>query len=202
VDVDAFAHTGQIRDGRHVLSVGRLVPQKGHDTLIRAVAAARAAGHPLRLSIAGEGPLHDELQELARRLEVDGSVELLGPTADVRPLLASCGTFALASRWEGQSNAVLEAMAMSCPVVVGDVPALREVVGDTGRLVAPDDVAAWSDALVALSGDVTARSALGRAARERVVTCFDARRRSAELLSLHRELSDRPRGSARRQRSR
>jgi glycosyltransferase involved in cell wall biosynthesis len=194
VDVDAFAPTAQARDGCHVVSVGRLVPQKGHDTLIRAVAAARAAGHPLRLSIAGEGPLHDELEDLTQRLQVDGPVQLLGPVADVRGLLAACGIFALASRWEGQSNAVLEAMAMACPVVVGDVPALREVVADAGLLVAADDVAAWSEALVALTGDPTARTDMGSAARERAASCFDARRRSAELLSLHRELRDRPRG--------
>jgi glycosyltransferase involved in cell wall biosynthesis len=193
VDLEAFAPTGQVRDGCHVVSVGRLVPQKGHDTLIRAVAAARAAGHPLRLSIAGEGPLHDELVDLTRRLQVDGSVQLLGPVADVRGLLASCGIFALASRWEGQSNAVLEAMAMACPVVVADVPALAEVVADAGLLVAADDVRAWSDALVALASDAGVRAGMGSAALERAARCFHADRRSAELLSLHRELRDRPR---------
>ncbi len=190
VDVEEYAPPPNVRAGDLVVSVGRCVPQKGHDTLIRAVAAARIGGCHLRLSIIGEGPLEDELVDLAERLGVGDCVTLTGPVSDVRPLVAAGGVFALASRWEGQSNAVLEAMAMGSAVVVGDVPALREVVGGAGRLVAPDDVDAWCRALTALAGDPQERHRLGEAARARVLAEYDARARSAELVELYRSLSD------------
>jgi glycosyltransferase involved in cell wall biosynthesis len=203
VDVEAFAPLPNASAGDLVVSVGRLVPQKGHDTLIRAVAAARAGGCALHLSIVGEGPLEGELVDLAERLGVGDHVTLTGAVSDVRPLVAGGGVFGLASRWEGQSNAVLEAMAMGSAVVVADVPALREVVGDAGRLVPPDDVEAWCGVLVELAGDPQERRRLGEAARARVLAEYDARDRSAELVGLYRSLTlDRRRGRRRRYQSR
>lgn len=190
VDVEAFRPAASAADGgaATILSVARLVPQKGHDTLVRAVAAARDRGDTLRLTIVGEGPERIHLEQLIDELQLVGAVTVTEPTRDVALLHAEHGVFALASRWEGQSNAVLEAMACGSAVVVSDVDALKEVVGHAGRVVPVDDVAAWSETLVALSKDPEERAMLGARARHRAVEHFDAGRSAAALSSLHRSL--------------
>jgi glycosyltransferase involved in cell wall biosynthesis len=67
---------------------------------------------------------------------------------------------AVPSRYEGFGLPALEAMARGCPVVASDATSLPEVVGDAGLLVPPQAVDAWTDALVDLVGDATARAAL------------------------------------------
>jgi glycosyltransferase involved in cell wall biosynthesis/N-acetylmuramoyl-L-alanine amidase len=172
-----------------LVSVGRLVPQKGHDTVVQALARLRARGVPASLTIVGEGPEHESLTALVADAGLDGSVTMTGARTDVAELLAACDVFVLASRWEGQSNAVLEAMASARPVVVGDVPALREVVGDAGVLVAPDDVTAWVDALATLAADPARRQALALAGRRRVEERYDARTRASQLGTLYQRLA-------------
>lgn len=171
-----------------VVTIGRLVPQKGQDTLVRAVAAARATGVDVTLRLVGEGPLDGALRALVRAEGLDEVVELVPPVADVRPLLAAADLFALPSRWEGQSNALLEAMACGLAVLVSDLEVLHEVVGRGGTFAAVDDVAAWAAALVDLAADAQARQTLGDAARRRVEDAFDAGPRSAELVELYRSL--------------
>ena len=180
-----------------LVSVGRLVPQKGHETLVRVVAGLRDHGIAATLTIVGEGPEEASLAALVTSSGLDGSVHLTGARTDIGPLLAAGDVFVLASRWEGQSNAVLEAMACARPVVVADVPALREVVAEAGVLVAPDDIDGWVDTLAALAADPARRQALARAGRRRVEDHYDARARSAQLGTLYRRLADdRPRAGA------
>lgn len=186
VDIERFSPASVAADPKLILSVGRLVPQKGHDTLVRAIACANARGADLRLHILGEGPLEADLSDLIRQLGLDSSVELLGPVSDVRPHLAAAGIFALASRWEGQSNAVLEAMAMELPVVLSDIATFEEVAGEAGYRVVVDDPRAWSAALVALSEDESLRSTLGARARERAKSHYAATDRSLDLLEEYR----------------
>jgi glycosyltransferase involved in cell wall biosynthesis len=171
-----------------VVSIGRLVPQKGHDVLIRAISQARRAGTDVTLSIVGEGPERSRLDALVRDLGLAAVVELQEPVVDVRPRLRDADLFALASRWEGQSNAVLEAMASGLPVLVSDLEVFREVVGAAGHLVPPDDPAAWAEALARLASDADLRSRLGASGRERVVSRYDAAERGAELAGLYRSL--------------
>jgi glycosyltransferase involved in cell wall biosynthesis len=190
VQLDRFARSPlPARSGAlEVVSVGRLVPQKGHDTLIRAIASLRAGGVDARLAIVGEGPEETALRAEAAALGVDDRVVLAGPHVDVRPLLANADVVAQASRWEGQSNAVLEAMALGRPVIASDVPALREVVGDAGVLVAPDDVGAWAEALRSLAGDPALAERLADAAHRRVAERYDARQVAHELVAHWRSL--------------
>jgi glycosyltransferase involved in cell wall biosynthesis len=176
-----------------VVSVGRLVRQKAHDVLLRAVAELRAQDVPLRLRIAGEGPELTSLQAIVDELDLHGHVELLGPVQDVPALLATADAFALASRWEGQSNAVLEAMAAGLPVVVSDLAVLREVVGDAGVRVPVGDARAWAEALAPLAADPARRARLGAAARARVEARYDASARATDLLAVYRRLLATPR---------
>lgn len=124
--------------GPLIVSTGALIPRKGHDVVIRALALLPGA----TLMIAGEGLERARLQALAERFGVSGRVRLLGsvPHADLPRLLAAADVMALASSSEGLANAWVEALACGTPVVITEAGGAREVVTGpaTGRVVARD----------------------------------------------------------------
>lgn len=132
-----------------VLAVGRLVEQKGFDTLIRAFATLRSR-QECRLVILGEGRLRSELHALARDLGVDEDVSMPGFVANPFAYMARAELFVLSSRWEGLPNALIQAMAVGTKVVSTDCPSGPSEVTDGGRLaplVPVDDVRAMADAM-------------------------------------------------------
>lgn len=132
-----------------VVSTGRLVAQKNYESLIRAVALIRAK-RALRLMIFGVGPRLKVLVRLAHELGIADDVRFPGFESNPFRFMARAGAFVLSSKWEGQSNALLEAMACGCPVVATDCPTgNREVMGDGayGPLVPVDDDKALADAI-------------------------------------------------------
>jgi glycosyltransferase involved in cell wall biosynthesis len=133
------------RDIPRLMIAARLYPQKDHATLLKALALIK---RPWRLLVAGDGPLKQQLMDLASRLEIASRVEWLGVRHDVPELLAHADLFCFPSRWEGLGNAVLEAAAAGVPVVCSDLPPLREVFDETDvEFVAPGDVPAWAHAI-------------------------------------------------------
>lgn len=108
-----------------IVSVGRLVPQKRHDDVIRAFAAI-SNEHPYwRLEIVGDGPERPALEQLITDLGVADRIVLRGHVTDIRAALLRATIFVLASSYEGTSNAVVEALTANVPVVMSDrVPAL------------------------------------------------------------------------------
>lgn len=154
------AELGVGEDAVLVGCVARLDPVKDHATLLRA-----ATRLPPRASLvlAGEGPLRRSLEQLARVERLAGRVRFLGHRDD--SIYPALDLFALASRYEGSSNTILEAMACGLPVVatrVGGNPGL--VRSETGVLVEPGDASALGAALSRLALDARARRSLGRAA--------------------------------------
>lgn len=127
---------------RNYLYVGRLwTKQKALDVLLD---AWRKAGEPGTLTLVGDGPDRQTLEALAPE-----SVRFTGAIADPAPYYREADVFVLASRWEGLSNAILEASAAGLPVIATDVGGVHEILGDAGQLVAPDDVEALAGALAA-----------------------------------------------------
>jgi glycosyltransferase involved in cell wall biosynthesis len=162
------------------LAVGRLMAQKNHAGLLRAFASARLRERGARLLVAGEGELRDELLGLARALGVDERVRFLGARPDVPRLLAAADAFVLASEWEGNPLAVLEAMAAGRAVVATAVGCVPELVSErTGLLAPPGDERALEEALHAVARDPGAARELGRegarVARERFDVAVMAR---------------------------
>lgn len=130
------------------VSVGRLVPIKGMDRLIRAWAAVRGERPGARLAIVGDGPERERLAELIGELGLDESVVLAG-WQDPVPYLASTECFALLSRNEGMGRAVVEALAAGLPCVVSNVCGLAELVDDAvGAVVEAGDAPAVAAALL------------------------------------------------------
>lgn len=110
-----------------VVSVGRLVPSKGHDLVVRAVAGVPDAA----LAIVGEGPERDRLEREIARLQLTDRVVLAGERRDARAIVAAADVAVLGSaEQEGLPLVVLEAQAAGTPVVVGDILGVRDVVED------------------------------------------------------------------------
>jgi teichuronic acid biosynthesis glycosyltransferase TuaC len=147
--------------GPLVVSVGALIPRKGHEVVIDAV--ARLPG--VTLAIAGDGP---DRAALAARIAAAGlgaRVRLLGAVPhDALPRwLAAADAMALASSSEGLANAWVEALACGTPVVIPDAGSARELVRDAtaGRIVARE-AGAFADALGALLADAPPAAAVRR----------------------------------------
>lgn len=147
--------------------VGRLVELKNHRLLL-ACMPALLPDHPgLKAAFIGEGPLESDLRAFAEKLGISRQVMFLGARKDVAELLPALDVFALPSRTEGLSIALLEACASGLAVVATAVGGNPEIVRDgvTGLLVGSDDAPALQSALDALLGDEARRQQLGRAAQ-------------------------------------
>ena len=184
----------QADDTISLISIGRLVPTKGHDVVIRACAALVRAGRPLHLSLIGSGPLDQELRALSEAEGVTEQVHFKGalPFADVLESLDAADLFCLAPRLipghppDGIPNVIAEAMALQLPVVTTRVSAIPELVSDgaTGRLVAVDDVDGFAAAIEALAADPEEAQRLSVAAATRVGELFNQQENITELLAL------------------
>lgn len=150
-------------DGPLVVSVGALIPRKGHDIVIDAV-----AGLPgVQLRIAGEGPERPRLAAQIARLGLGERVKLLGSVAhgELPPLLAAADVMALASSSEGLANAWVEALASGTPIVIPDAGGAGEVVTspEAGRIAART-APAFAAAIGALLNAPPSREAVRAAA--------------------------------------
>ncbi len=152
-----------------VIALGRLVPAKGFDLLLRAFAGVHDAVPSARLEIWGDGPERRMLEDLVRELGLVGVARLPGETHDPAAALARGCVVALSSRHEGFPNVLLEAMMQGIPTVAFDCrfgPA--EIIRDgvDGRLVPAGDVDALGAAMRQLLADSDERERMGIRARE------------------------------------
>ena len=162
-------------EGPIIGTVGRLVLIKGHTWLIRAVPQVLAEFPQACVVLIGDGPLLGELKELAADLGISQHVVFLGTRHDIPECLAVLDLFVLPSLNEGMGRALLEAMAVGCPVVATRVGGIPDVVADgtTGLLVPPRDDRALAEAILTLLRDRSRRAAYCEAARRYVDGRFD-----------------------------
>jgi glycosyltransferase involved in cell wall biosynthesis len=171
-------------------AVGRLMPEKGFDLLIRAVAPLCDEFPNVRLQIAGDGTERRRLEAIINQLDCAGRIELVGHRADVRDLLEACDVFVLSSRREAFPNVVLEAMAMETPVVASRIAGLPQLIidGETGLLVEPDNVEGFTTAVRRLIESKSLRNRLTSAARALVETRFTFAERMRKEFDVYDEL--------------
>lgn len=162
-----------------VTTVGNIREVKGHDIFIRAAALVCARFPDVVFSIAGdvlEPAYFEELEALVRSLDIADRFCFVGGVTDLQQHLRAAEIFVLPSRSEGFSNAIVEAMAASLPVVATDVGGNSEAVrtGVNGYVVPSEDPTALADAISRLLSDPAMARRMGlegkRLAEERFTT--------------------------------
>jgi glycosyltransferase involved in cell wall biosynthesis len=130
-----------------IVTIGRLVHQKGFDILIRAMARTNGAW---QLDIWGEGPERPNLETVISENELQGKIVLRGYTPDPYAVLRDADLFVMSSRHEGLPATLIEALACQCQIVATDCPhGPREILkdGKLGQLIPVEDEGALSDAV-------------------------------------------------------
>jgi glycosyltransferase involved in cell wall biosynthesis len=116
-----------------VIGIGREVLPKGHTTLLRAVPALAGDVPGLRVLLAGQrGDRSDEIGRVIDELGIGGVVGRLGHRSDVPDLLAAADALAFPSSREGFPGTLVEALALECPIVASDIPAIRSILQRPG----------------------------------------------------------------------
>lgn len=187
IDISTFRRLGSRESVSRplILSVGRLVPYKGHDVLIRACRQLKDWGLDPVCEIVGEGTEREELSDLIEELDLKGNVNLVGvlPHDEIRRLLEAATLFVLACRraddgaMDGIPVALMEAMAMELPVVTTAISGIPELVehNHTGLIAATDDPADFARQIREVIADTKLAERLGRTAREKVEAEFNQR---------------------------
>jgi glycosyltransferase involved in cell wall biosynthesis len=150
--------------------VARLEPEKGHPTLIAAWPQVLRAVPDAYLLIVGEGSRRETLEAQARDLRIAHRVVFTGRRDDVPAVTAALDVAVLPSYREAQGLSILEAMALSRPVVASNVGGIPEMItdGETGLLVPPHDADALATAIIRLLRDHPYADMLGRAGHDLV----------------------------------
>jgi glycosyltransferase involved in cell wall biosynthesis len=171
--------------------VGHLKPEKGPDVLVRAAALVQREKPDAACVVVGDGYQRDEVSRMAAGLGVD--VRLLGVRPDARALCAQFDVFVMPSRSEGLPVALLEAMALSRPIVATTAGGIPEVVrdGETALLVPPGDPAALAEAILRLLNDVDLAARLGAAAAEVAKRDWSARSTAERLIDVYARVAHR-----------
>lgn len=186
---EARHNLGLPEHGWIIGNVGRLHPDKDQSTLLRgfALALPQLPSGSL-LAVIGTGPLEQRLKALAKELQIDDSVRLLGQVPEARRYFKAFDVFAMTSDHEPFGMVLLEAMVAGVPVICSDCGGGREVVNGTGRLFALGEVGELAQALIAESVGDCGRKELGQQMQERIGAFFtdEAARRNFWSLPLHK----------------
>jgi glycosyltransferase involved in cell wall biosynthesis len=168
--------------------VGRLIPIKGHDVLLRALARIRDEIPGIALELAGEGPLEAELRASVERLGLDGVVSFLGRVAPASPVYERAEIVVVPSFGEGFGMVALEAMERGRAVIASAVGGLPEIVEDgrTGLLVSAGDADALGGAIRGLAGDPARAAEMGAAGRARALEHFSQERCTDRIEAIYR----------------
>lgn len=199
IDVNEFstcvekADTEEVRDrfnlqeGPVFLNIGRYTEQKQQRQLVTAMDIARDSIPDSKLLLVGWGEQEESLKRQVRERGLEDRVFVTGRVPEVYPYYAVADAFVLSSRYEGLPIVLIEAMAAGLPLIVSDLPGMREVVGDAGRLASPSDADALAEVMMQLS-DQSTRNEHSRSARDRIEK-FDINAAVAQHRELYRELS-------------
>lgn len=171
-----------------VYFLGRLVPYKGVDYLIKAYAEVKKAVPDSTLIITGRGPLESELRRLAADLKVEDVIFVQVSEEDIPEYYAACDLFVLPSvtRAEAFGIALAEAMACGKAVITTNISGMPYVVGEAGLTVPPKDEKALATAIIKLLKDDNLRKELGSKARERVEEEFNQDYVTEKILGIYK----------------
>ena len=188
VSTDLFG-PGSSRDGQRLLFVGRLMPQKGVEHLLHALALMKSAAS---LDIVGEGMGRSSLKDLAQQLGVSSRIRWHGqlPHSELPALYQRAAAVVVPSVEEGLGLVAVEALLCETPVVAFDSGGLRDVIqhNKTGVLVKPGDRAALAAALDDLLARDGRGSELGRAGRLYALSAFAPESAARRYAGIYRQV--------------
>jgi teichuronic acid biosynthesis glycosyltransferase TuaC len=191
-DPDLFSPGNAAETGvLSIVTVGNLIPIKGHATLLQAAAAVSGSCPGLVLEVVGDGLERDRLTCLARDLGIHNRVRFHGrlPRRDVARLLKTCALFALPSRFEGLGCVYLEAMSSGKVAIGCRGQGIEEVIrqGHNGWLVGPDNVNELVAALTTLLGNPMLREYIGDQGRQTILSGFTLAHHAERLRLIYQE---------------
>lgn len=155
-----------------VVMVGRLVEQKNHGMMLKAVSMLRDQGRNVRVFIYGDGDLRQVISDEIENAGLSDNCILMGGTRDVPGVFVKAGVYVLTSRYEGQPNSLLEAMASGLPCISTDCPTGPSdfiVDRENGFLISTDDACTLAERMGELLDSPSLRSKLGVNAKKTIL---------------------------------
>ena len=174
-----------------LLTVGNLIPTKGHALLVEALAALRPEFPGLGWEVIGEGPELDRIRQLAEKLGVLNAIRFRGrqDRSEVAQAFRRCTVFVLPSRYEGLGCVYLEAMASGKVAIGCRGQGIEEVIrhGENGWLIPPEGREELMEGLRILLRDQSQRAQIGAAARNTILQSFTLEQQAQRLLTIYWE---------------
>src|SRR5579863_3865593 len=191
VDTRMFSPAPSDAPSNTILSVGNLIPIKGHELLLRALAAVLPHFPDVSYDVIGDGPEHQRLTRLASDCNIADRVRFLGRQSrkQVAEAMRRCVLFALPSRYEGLGCVYLEAMSTEKAVIACRDQGIDEIIrhGNNGWLIDPGNLQELIAALSLLLQDLQLRHHIGEAARRTTIQSLTSAHQAAQLATLYRE---------------
>lgn len=188
-----FDILGLSKGDRLVLAVGRLLNQKSHVELVKAMADVVRKRPEAHLAIVGS-QVDEAYVALVRKtieeLGLGANVQLLQPRHDIPDFLAAADVFAFPSKYEGLGIALVEAIACGTPSVCSDIPVLNEVIqhGVTGLVVPVDDIRALAGAILRILDDRDLAKRMGEQAKIYAYENFHPDRKAESMVRLYEDI--------------
>jgi glycosyltransferase involved in cell wall biosynthesis len=161
-------------DNIHVICLGRLIELKRYDLVIDAIGRLKNRYPNILLTIAGNGPIRDQLEEKIRKKDLFNNVRLLGYVEHVEELYKSANIFIISSETEGCPITLLEAMCFSLSIISTNVGAIGEIIEDgvDGILIGTNDVEELADSIEKLIEYTEFAAGIGKKARSKYLRNF------------------------------
>ncbi|OYW00572.1 MAG: hypothetical protein B7X11_04440 [Acidobacteria bacterium 37-65-4] len=182
-----------ITDNQAVIGViGRLAPGKGLEVILDSFPGVLAKHPQARLLIVGDGPEADSLKSMQANLGLTGKVIFTGFRQDIGNILNACDLVVSPTLREGLSVSILEAMALSKPIVTTDISSNKELVEHmvSGILIPPLDAAALTQAIISLIDDPGRAEQFGENAFAKFQSCYSEKMMQEKMWMVYKELID------------
>ena len=175
----------------HIVSVGRLTPEKGHQYLIEALHLLNTKFNlqDFTATILGDGALRTELAQLANRYHLSDRIQMPGFCDDIFAMLSTAHLLVLPSLHESSPNALIEAMAVGLPCIASSVGGVLDLIDhqENGLLIPPRASGELAEAINDILTDQELAAYLGRNARRRIEEMFDNDRSIQQLQAVYQD---------------
>jgi glycosyltransferase involved in cell wall biosynthesis len=168
-----------------LVSVANLVPYKDYFSILHALKNAKDNGLRFKYLAIGEGPMREQLEVELLQLDLDKEVKFVGRKSNVQNYLKAGDVFIHSSKGEGCSNAILEAMAASLPVIASDTGGTSEITGnENGRLFQYQDAEQLTTAIESVISDKEGLSEKGKRSRKIIEERFTVEKMISNYVSI------------------